>query len=110
VLAPDDATLELLEAAVAAVPTEASAMALRCARGETGATTIREGRRPVQLTPQGGQVACYEPGAALASAARLASAVQHAADLLEADAILARLGVRTELAYEREAGRLLGER
>jgi hypothetical protein len=110
VLAPDDATLELLEAAVAAVPTEASAMALRCALGETGATTIREGRRPVQLTPQGGQVACYEPGAALASAARLASAVQHAADLLEADAILARLGVRTELAYEREAGRLLGER
>ena len=103
VLEPDEPTLELLGAGVAAVPTEASAMALRCARGETGVTTIREGRRTVQLTPQGGQVACYEPGAALASAARLAFAVRDAADLLEADAILAGLGVRTELAYERLA-------
>lgn len=39
--APDDATLERLDAAVALVPTEASAMALRCARGATGDAHIR---------------------------------------------------------------------
>src|SRR5436190_5459300 len=39
-----------MQAAVAHIPTEASAMALRCARGETGLTTIRAGRRRVELT------------------------------------------------------------
>jgi hypothetical protein len=104
-LAPDAPTLELIDAAVAAVPTEASAMALRCARGATGETAIRDGRRRVHLTPAGGRVAFFEPGVAMASAARLAAAVREAGDLREADAILAGLGVRTELAYERDARR-----
>jgi hypothetical protein len=99
----DDATLELLAGAVDAVPTEASAMALRCARGETGTVAIRQGRRSVELTPAGGTIAFFEPGVALTTAARLAAAVQEARDLRAADAILAGLGVRTELAYEREA-------
>jgi hypothetical protein len=99
----DPTTLELIDAAVAAVPTEASAMALRCARGATGETAIRDGRRHVRLTPAGGRVAFFEPGVALTSAARLAAAVRDARDLLEADEILAGLGVRTELGYERDA-------
>jgi len=100
----DAPTLERLEAAVAAVPTEASAMALRCARGETGGAPIREGRRTVPLTPAGGRVFFYDPDAAMASAARLARAVRAARDLEDAHAILERLGVaRTELGYEREA-------
>ena len=45
--------VERLDAAVAAVPTEASAQALRCFRGELGETTIRAGRRSVQLSPVG---------------------------------------------------------
>ena len=45
--------VERLDAAVAAVPTEASAQALRCFRGELGETTIRAGRRAVQLSPVG---------------------------------------------------------
>ena len=99
----DEPTLELLADGVRAVPTEASAMALRCALGETGARAIRGGRRSVQLTPEGGRVFFFDPGIAIGSAARLARAVQGAADLAEADRVLAARGVRTELAYEREA-------
>lgn len=100
---PSTEQLDRIEAAIALVPTEASAMAVRAARGETGTVTIRGGRRAVQLTPAGGVVHFFEPEAAIASAARLARAVQGAASLDEANAALAALGVRTELAYEAEA-------
>src|SRR6185503_50371 len=42
-----------LEAAIEHVPTEASAMAVRCARGGHGETSIRQGRRTVELGPAG---------------------------------------------------------
>jgi hypothetical protein len=100
--AVDDATLERLAAAVEAVPTEASAMALRCARGETGDVPIREGRRTVPLTPAGGRVFFYDCDAALRSAARLAAAVRDARDLEDAQRILEAMGVRTELSWERD--------
>jgi hypothetical protein len=100
---PDATTLARLEAAVDAVPTEASAMALRCARGETGLRPIRQGRRSVQLTPAGGRVTFFDPEVAIGSAARLARAVQDAASLEDAQAILEGRGVHTELSYEREA-------
>ena len=91
-------------AAVDAVPTEASAMALRCARGATGRAPIREGRRTVPLTPEGGRVFFFDPEVALATAARLAAAIRDARDLEHAHDILVGLGVpRTELAYERAA-------
>ena len=101
-----EGTRERLAAAVEAIPTEASAMALRCARGATGETTIRDGRRTVQLTPAGGRVFFFDPQVALRSAARLARAVRDARDLEHAQVILAGMGVRTELTYEREAGQL----
>jgi len=69
------AQLEQLEAAVAVVPTEASAMALRCARGEYGAHPIRDGRREVPLSPIGGLSFFFDPVAAISSAARCAAAV-----------------------------------
>jgi hypothetical protein len=100
---PGAETLALLDRAVGAVPTEASAMALRCARGETGEATIRRGRRIVRLTPEGGRVWFFEPQAAIDSAARLARAVLDARDLVDAHETLTAMGVRTELAYEREA-------
>lgn len=89
-----------LEAAVEQVPTEASAMALRCARGATGVTTIRGGRRKVPLSPVGGLTFYFDPLVAMRTAARLADAVSDAPDLLTANAILHRLGVRSELDYE----------
>jgi hypothetical protein len=87
--------------AVDAIPTEASAMALRCSEGATGTTTIRGGRRTVELSPVGGLIFFYDVPAALGSAARLAAAVREAGDLEQANATLNGLGVHTELDYER---------
>jgi hypothetical protein len=95
--------LDRVEAALEHVTTEASAMAVRCARGETGRVAIRDGRRTVPLTPDGGRLVCFEPAIAIRSAARLALAVAPARSLEHAQQILAARGVRTELDYEREA-------
>jgi hypothetical protein len=94
--------VERLDAAVEAVPTEASAQALRCFRGELGDTTIRSGRRTVELSPVGAGTVYLDPVAALGSAARLAAAVRDCADIEAGERALSELGVRTELAFERE--------
>ena len=99
---PGPAEIARLEAAVAHVPTEASAMALRCARGETGTASIRDGRRAVQLTAAGGLVFFFDPLVAMASAARCAVLVEHAGSLAQANDILLAQGMSTELAYEAE--------
>jgi hypothetical protein len=95
-------SLPALEAAAAAVPTEASAQVLRCARGERGPTTIRGGRRPLELSALGALTVYVEPRAAVASAAALALAVRDRPTLEAANEALHELGVRTELDYERE--------
>ncbi len=92
--------LDRLEAAAAEVPTEASAMALRCARGATGPVPIRGGRRTVLQTPAGGLVFFLDPLVALASAARCAALVAGAGSLVEANATLLEHGMSTELEYE----------
>lgn len=97
------AALSRVEAALRTVTTEASAMAVRCARGETGRVEIRGGRRTVPLTPDGGRLVCFDAAIAIRSAARLAHAVGGAPSLEGAQQILTALGVRTELDYEREA-------
>jgi hypothetical protein len=95
------AVAERLEQAVEAVPTEASAQALRCFRGEYGHTTIRDGRRRVILSPLGATTIYFDVDAALRSTARLARAVADASDLEDANEVLHGLGLRTELDYER---------
>jgi hypothetical protein len=97
------AIAQRLEDAVRVVPTEASAQAVRCFRGEIGRTEIRSGRRTVELSPAGALTFYFDPLAALRSAARLAAAVMDARDLENANEILHGLGVRTELDYERDA-------
>jgi hypothetical protein len=99
---PPPEALERLEAAVRAVPTEASAQALACARGSTGTGTIRRGTKTVPLGPVGGLVFVFDPLGAMRSAAPLADAVRDAPSLEHAERILARMGIRTELAYERQ--------
>jgi hypothetical protein len=94
--------LDRVQAVCGVVPTEACALALRCARGERGEAPIRQGRRAVALTELGGVVAWFEPLRAMATAARLAAVVRDARSLEEADALLEARGIRTELAYERE--------
>jgi hypothetical protein len=98
-----DPVVERLAAAVEAIPTEASAQALRSYRGERGETTIRGGRRTVELSPLGAVTVYFDPVAAVRSAARLAAAVAPASDLDAANRALRALGVRTELDLEREA-------
>jgi hypothetical protein len=100
-LTPDVA--ELLERAVAAVPTEASAQALHAFNGERGDVPIRGGRRTVSLSALAIVTFFFEIREALASAARLALAVRESDDLAEANAILRSLGVRSELDWERDA-------
>jgi len=97
-----------LEEAVRSVPTEASAQPLRAFRGEHGRSTIRGGRRTVELSAAAALTVYFDVAAAVRSAARLARAVDGAASLEEANEILQGLGLRTELDYERDAaaGRL----
>jgi hypothetical protein len=102
-LDPEQATI--VEAAVAEVPTEASAMAVRAARGATGTTTIRQGRRTVELSPMAALTFYLDPLIAMDTAARLADAVVDAPSLEKANAILRRLGVRSELDYETDMQR-----
>jgi hypothetical protein len=92
-----------LEQAVEAVPTEASAQALACFRGAIGETTIRQGRRTVELSPVGALTFYFDIAKAIWSAARLAAAVIDADDLEDANEILRARGIRTELDYERDA-------
>jgi hypothetical protein len=92
---------DLVESAAKAVPTEASLMAVRCARGEHGSVPIRGGRRTVELTPLGALTFFFDPVAAANSAIPLATAVSPAASLEEAHDALMGLGVRTELDLER---------
>lgn len=91
-----------LEDAMRAVPTEASAQAVRCFRGDYGIAEIRQGRRTVPLSPLGALSAYFDVEVALRSAARLAAAVWDASSLEDANDLLHALGVRTELDYERE--------
>ena len=92
-----------LAEAVDAVPTEASAQALRCFHGAIGETTIRQGRRTVELSPAGALTFYFDVAKAIWSAARLAASVVDARDLDHANELLHERGVRTELDYERDA-------
>lgn len=97
------AIAQRLEEAVKVVPTEASAQAVRCFHGAIGRSTIRQGRRTVELSPAGALTFYFDPVAAVGSAARLAAAVTDARDLDHANEILHGMGVYTELDYERDA-------
>ena len=90
-----------LERAADRVPTEASLMVARCARGETGAVPIRGGRRQVELGPAGALAFFFDSGIAVGELP-LAAAVANSESIDEARDALAGLGVRTELDYERD--------
>lgn len=98
-----EAVLARLQDAVAAIPTEASAMTLRAARGERGSVPIRDGRRTVHLSAAGGEIVLLDCAATVGSAARCAALVADASSLREADGILRAQGIPTELEYESEA-------
>jgi hypothetical protein len=95
------ALCDQIETAAHVVPTEASMMAVRCARGETGPAPIRGGRRTVELTPAGALSFYFDPRAAVeAGLAPLAVAVRDSATLRDAHEALHARGVETELGLE----------
>jgi hypothetical protein len=96
---------ELVEKAAKVVPTEASLMAVRCARGERGEVPIRGGKRTVELTPLGALTFFFDPTEAAGSAVPLATAVSPAASLEEAHDALTAMGIETELELERARAR-----
>jgi hypothetical protein len=97
--------LAVLDEAVAAIPTEASAQALVCARGGLGDAEIRGGRRHVPLSPLGAVTFFFDPETAIATAARGARIVAGASDLEDADARLRAEGIPSELRLERAAAK-----
>ncbi len=100
------AVCEQIETAAHVVPTEASVMGVRCARGETGQAEIRGGLRTVELTPLGAITFYFDPVLAVeGGCAPLAAAVRSSTSLDGAQAALERLEVRTELDLERARAR-----
>ena len=91
-----------LEGAIEHVPTEASALAVRAFRGETGPTPIRGGRRTVELTTAAALTVYFDVLRAIGSAARLPGMVDSAGGIDEANALLRSQDIRTELDFERE--------
>jgi hypothetical protein len=91
-----------LEAAIERVPTEASAQAVRAFRGANGPTTIRGGRRTLELAPAAALTVYFDVLMAIEASAPLARAVDGATNLDEANEVLRRLGIRSELDWERE--------
>jgi hypothetical protein len=99
---PEPRLADDIEAAAAVVTTEASVMAARCARGETGPTPIRGGRRTVELSPIGALTFFVDPVRAVeAAVAPLAAAVTGTDELEAANDALHAIELRTELDYER---------
>ena len=98
-----------LEQAMEYVPTEASAQAVRAFRGVSGTTTIRGGRRSLELSPDAAVTFYLDVERTIEATGRLARAVDGAPNLEEANRALNELGVTTELDREIEAaGKLAG--
>jgi hypothetical protein len=92
-----------LDAAIEQVPTEASAQAVRGFRGGFGATSIRGGRRKLELMPAVALTVYFDVSIAYEASAPLARAVYDAGSLDEANEIMRGLGVRSELDWELDA-------
>lgn len=92
-----------LEQAIAVVPTEASAQAVRAFRGASGPVPIRGGARTVELSSIASLTFYLDVEATIRAVGRLAGAVDGAMSLEEANAALGAIGVSTELDLERAA-------
>jgi hypothetical protein len=91
-----------LEDVIEKVPTEASALPLRCARGAWGEMPIRYDERLVKLTPLTTLTFYLSPSAVFHAVARPAQAVKDSTSLEEANEALHHLSIKSELDIERE--------
>ena len=92
-----------LEQAIAVIPTEASAQAVRAFRGASGPAPIRGGARTVELSSMASVTFYLDVDATIDAVGRLAGAVDGVRSLEEANAALNAIGVSTELDLERGA-------
>jgi len=91
-----------LEEVIKTVPTEASAIPVKCFRGAWGETDIRRGRRHVKLTPLTALTFFLSTMKVYETLGRPARAVRESASLDQANDALHAIGIHTELDYERE--------
>ena len=97
-----------LEEIVKTVPTEASAIPVRCFRGAWGDGDIRRGARHVKLTPLTALTFFLSTTKLYDTLSRPAQAVRHSSSLDEANDALHAIGIHTELDYERDYYRSTG--
>jgi hypothetical protein len=91
-----------LEDVIEKVPTEASAVPLRCARGAWGEGHIRYDERRVRLTPLTTLTFYLSASVLFHTLSRPARAVVASTSLEEANDALHRLGIKSEFDLERE--------
>jgi hypothetical protein len=91
-----------IEEVIKAVPTEASAIPVKCFHGAWGKSAIRRDQRQVKLTPLTTLTFFMSTTKLYETLGRPAQAVRGSASLDEANDALHTIGIRTELDYERE--------
>jgi hypothetical protein len=91
-----------LEDVIKTVPTEASAIPVRCFRGARGESQIRSGQRTVKLTPLAALTFFLSTSILYETLSRPAQAVRACASLEAANDALHAIGIKTELDLERE--------
>jgi hypothetical protein len=91
-----------LDAAIEQVTTEASRLAVRAFRGQHGSAMIRGGAVTVEVTPVAAQTIFIDLATTFRTTGHLAQALSDVTSLSEANEVLHRRGVHTELDLERE--------
>lgn len=91
-----------LEEVIETVPTEASAIPVKCFRGAWGNHPIRRGERHVKLTPLTALTFFMATSKLYDTLARPAQTVRRSSSLDEANHALHAIGIRSELDYERD--------
>lgn len=98
-LTPGDA--EILDKVIPKTKTESSALAVRALRGESGEVQIRGGYRKVVLTPMCAVTLYFDPKVVFEKISRVAKDLVPTKSLDEAQAVLEKAGVPSELTFER---------
>lgn len=98
-LTPDD--LNVLDEVIKNTKTEATALAVEAARGKVGEVEIRGGQRKVLLTPASAITFFFDPRVIFERVSKVAKELVQTRTLDEAQQVLERMGVPSELTFER---------
>jgi hypothetical protein len=98
-LTPDD--VKVLDEVIRKTKTEATALAVEAARGRVGEVGIRGGQRKVMLTPASAITFYFDPRVVFERVSKVARELVQTRNLDEAQQVLERSGVPSELTFER---------